>query len=186
MLGLSKWALLLVALSAIVVLALLWLLSKKLGKNLSSSRSWKSYLGGQGALLFIFLLLGGGLAWLSSALGPAQGKIRKGGQLIELREINPSEHPVYEDIDVEKFSEMTVMTRATAPENGSATVTIYLDQNGSAAAGQINSVDSVATSWSRWDQRNESKHLRLVVAPSNYAGAIPASKVNILVYLSPR
>ncbi len=182
MFGLSNWILTFLALGLIIVFVLVRVLLGKLGRNLTSSRAWKSYLKGQGALLFVFLLLGGGLAWLSSAYGPAQGKIWKGGQLIEFREINPSEHVVYEDIDIEKFSEITVLTKTTAPENGSATVTIYVDQNGS-IDGHINSIDSVATSWSRWDRHNESKHMRLVVAPS---GATPAAKVNVLVYLSPK
>jgi hypothetical protein len=182
MFGLSNWILAFVVLGVIVALVVIRVLFRRLGNNLTSSRSWKSYLKGQGALLFISLFLGGGLAWLSSAFGPAQGKLWKGGQLIEFRDINPSEHAVYEDIDVEKFSEITIMTRTTAPENGSATVTIYVDQNGS-VNGQINSIDSVATTWSRWDRHNESKHMRLVVAPS---GATPATKVNVLVYLAPK
>jgi hypothetical protein len=183
MFGLSNWLLFFLVLGLILVIVLVRLLLRKLGKNLTSSRSWKSYIKGQGALLFVFLVLGGGLAWLSSAYGPAQGKIWNFGQLIEFRDINPSEHVVYEDIDVEKFSEITVMTRTTAPENGSASITIYFDQSGS-ANGHINSLASVATAWSRLDRHNDSKRMHLVVGPSASAGSVPATKMNVLVYLS--
>jgi hypothetical protein len=148
-------------------------------------RTWKSYLTGQGAILLGFLALGGSVAWASAYYGPLQGKVSKGGQLIEYRQLNPSEHIVYEDQNVEGYSHITVLTRTTAPQNGSATVTIYGDQN-EGSKGEFMRIESVSTSWSRWDQENSNKHISLIIEPSPQKGAVSATQVDVLIYLTPK
>src|ERR1051325_1721866 len=77
---------------------------RKIGRKLpSSTSSWRSYLRGQGTLLLGFLLIGGLLASVSSRFGPWEGKTSKGGRVIEYSHLNPSEHVVYEEQDVEKY-----------------------------------------------------------------------------------
>ena len=172
---------------ATVLLAmLLWFLLHKLGKNLGPTTvAWSEYLWGQGTLLILCLLAGGGLAWLSVTYGPYPGRISKGGQLVKFENLDPSQHPVYQDVDVENYAEISVFTKTGMPANGSATVTIYLD-HGLAGNLEIGRLDSEATAWSRWGQANAGKRMSLVATAPTQAGAIPATQVDILVYLSPK
>jgi hypothetical protein len=145
--------------------------------------TWKSYLTGQGMILFVFLVLGGGLAWASSYYGPHQGKVSQGGQLIEFRQLNPSEHVLYERQNVENYSQITVLTRTISPQNGSATIIIYGDQDEENKV-EIKRIESISTSWSRWDQENSNKHINLIIEPSSQQGATSATQVDVLLFLS--
>ncbi len=183
----TKTFIVIVVLAVLILAGLLRIFFRKLGKNMPSSVSWRLYLKGQGLMLFMFLLIGGGLASFSAYFGPVQGKVSKGVQLIEFDKLNPTEHPIYEEINVENYSNITVLTRTNAPPNGSAMVAIYADQG--TAAGDKSAVkrfDSVATSWSRWDQQNSSKRISLVITPATEPNTASATEVQILVYLSPR
>ena len=195
----TKTFIAIVVLLVLVLLALLRIFFRKLGKNLPGSVSWRQYLKDQGLVLFMFLLkrqglvlfmfllIGGGLASFSAYFGPVQGKVSKGVQLIEFDKLNPTEHPIYEEINVENYSNITVFTRTNAPPNGSAMVAIYADQRTAAAdKSAVKRFDSVATSWSRWDQQNSSKRISLVVTPATEPNTASATEVQILVYLSPR
>src|ERR1039458_6336849 len=81
---------------------LVWVVRRglhKFGKNLPSSATWGKYLKGQGLLLFLVLLMGGLFAG-GSAYFARGGAVTKGVKLIQFDKVNPSEHPVYEEIDV--------------------------------------------------------------------------------------
>jgi hypothetical protein len=157
---------------------------RKMGRKLPTSMStWKSYLGGQGTLLFGFLIIGGVLASAASYFGPRDGKTSKGGRLIEYRQLNPSEHVVYEEQDVENYDHITVLARTTAPQNGSATVVIYGDAKGGGRQ-EISRIKSAADSWSQWDQQNSSKHITLKII--NEGTETGATQVDVLLYLFPK
>jgi hypothetical protein len=160
---------------------------RKLGKNLPNSDPWRTYLKGQFLMLSMFLVIGGGLASLSAYFGPAQGKISKGVQLITFDKLNPTDKPIYEEINVENYSYITVLTKTTAPPNGSALITIYADQgDATVEKSAVKHFDSVATTWSRWDQQNSSKRISLVVAPPVQPNTASATEVQVLVYLTPK
>jgi len=177
----SAWFIFVVALALAV---LVWALFHKLGKSIGPDLStWRKYLSVQGALLVFSLALGGAIAWVAVANGPYPGKISMAGQLFKFENLDPSQHPVYQEVNVENSSEISVFTKTGAPANGSATVAIYLD-HGDAAKLEFGHLDSEATGWSRWRQANTGKRMSLVVGPPTQAGATPATQVDILVYLS--
>ncbi len=186
--SLSTTNLIYIAVAAVLVIGLLIrIFFRKLVKNLSNSAQWRLYLKGQFLMLSMSLVFGGSLASLSAYFGPAQGKISKGVQLIEFDKLNPTDHPIYEEINVENYSTITVLTKTTAPPNGSALVTIYADQgDATIEKSAVKHFDSVATSWSRWDQQNSSKRISLVVTPSTQPNTAAATEVQVLVYLTPR
>ena len=127
------------------------------------------------------------MAWLGTRIGETQTRVAKGVQLIKFEKINPAEHSVYEQVEVGAYSHVTVLAETIAPPNGSATVAIFGDQNGAVAEKyEVSRLNSVANSWSRWDQENPGKHLSLVVSPPSQANTAPATEVEVRVYLSPR
>lgn len=172
-----------VALAVIVACFALGALLRRVGQLPASTSTWKSYLRGQGTLLFGFLFIGGVLASVTSYFGPREGKTSKGGRVIEYRQVNPSEHVVYEEQDVENYHHITVLARTMAPQNGSATVTIYGDPKGGGKQ-EISRIESIADSWSRWDQpQNSSKHITLKITNG---GTVPgATQIDVLLYLFP-
>ena len=172
--------------ASVLAAVLLWFLFHKLGKNLRPTTfTWGQYLRGQGALLLFFLLVGGGFARLSVSYGPYPGRISKGGQLVKFENLDPSQHPLYQEVDVENYSEISVFTKAESPANGSAIITIYLDR-GEAGQRELGHLDTEAVAWSRWDQATTGKRMSLVAAPPTGPGTIPATQLDILVYLSPK
>jgi len=173
-----------VALSAAGAYLVLRALLRNVGRKLPASTStWKSYLRGQGTLLFGFLFIGGVLASIASYFGPWEGKTSKDGRLVEYRQLNPSEHVVYEEQDVRNYRHITVLARTMAPHNGSATVTIYGDPAG-AGKQEISRIESIADSWSQWNQpRNSSKHITLKI--TNGGTPPGATHIDVLLYLFP-
>jgi hypothetical protein len=159
-------------------------LLRRLGRKLPpSTATWKSYLRGQGTLLFGFLLVGAVLASVTSYFGPQDGKTSKGGRLIEYRQLDPSGHVVYEEQDVENCRRIIVLAHTLAPQNGSATVTIYGDPKGGGKQ-EISRIESVADSWSQWNQPlNLSKHITLKI--TNGGTGPGATQVDVLLYLFP-
>ncbi len=151
----------------------------KLGSNLLSSAGWGRYMKGQGLLLNVVLVMGaiaaGGSAYLERG-----STVTKGVRLIEFEKINPTEHAVYEKIDIGQYSNVTIMAETMVPENGSATVAIFSDRNDdSENRYEVKHLDSVSGSWSRWDGDNPGKHLRLVISPPNKAGVTSATELTI-------
>src|ERR1700694_5824772 len=153
MFGITSRPALILALIALVVLVffLVRRFLRTLGKKIPDNAStWRLYLRGQGTVLFLFLLGGGALSWGSWALAryePGISGTEEGGQLIEFRDVNPSEHPVYEEVEAKSYRRITVMTRTTAPEYASATVTLYDDQDEKNRS-EIKRIDSAAPAWS--------------------------------------
>ena len=160
---------------------------RTLGKKIpDNANTWRLYLRGQGTVLFLFLLGGASLSWGSWALARYEPGISgedEGGRLTEFRDVNPSEHPIYEEVDAKAYRRITIMTRTTAPENAAATVTLYDDQDGK-TKGEIKRINSFASAWSRWDHANVNRNLSLVIESSNQSGATKATKVDVLIYLS--
>jgi hypothetical protein len=149
----------------------------------ASPSSWKSYFVGQGKLLFGFLAAGFVLAFVTYYLGPREGRTSRGGRLVEYRQINPSEHVVYEEQDVESYRHITVLARTVAPSNGSATVTVYGDPMAGGKQ-EISRMDSIGDSWAQWNQpRSSSKHITLKI--TNGATAPGATQVDVLLCLFP-
>jgi hypothetical protein len=173
-----------VALAIIAGYIVLRIVLHKINRGLpASTATWKSYLKGQGTLLFGFLLIGGVLATVTSYFGTWEGKTSKGGRLVEYRQLNPSEHVVYEEQDVENYRRIAVLARTMAPQNGSATVTIYGDLKGGGNQ-EMSRIESVADSWSEWTQPlNMSKHLTLKI--TNGGTAPGATDIDVLLYLFP-
>jgi len=179
------------------LVVLVWLIRRglhKFGKNIPvhetkhipASATWGEYLKGQGLLLFLALLTGGLFAGGSSYFVRG-GTATKGVQLIQFEKINPAEHPVYEEIDVGQYSNVTILAKAMVPENASATVAIYCDRNDVAGTlYEVKRLDSVSNTWSRWEQENPGKHLGLVISPPSAPGAISATELTIQAYLSPK
>jgi hypothetical protein len=173
-----------VALAVIVAYFALRALFRRVGRKLpASTYTWKSYLRGQGTLLFGFLFIGAVLASVTSYFGSWEGKTSKGGRLIEYRQVNPSEHVVYEEQDVENYRHITVLTRTVAPQNGSATVTIYGDPKGGGKQ-EMSRLECAAESWCEWNQpQNSSKHITLKI--TNGGTPPGATQVDVLLYLFP-
>jgi hypothetical protein len=175
--------------SVIGVVVVLRISLRKLGRRMpESALTWRSYLKGQGTILFGFLFLGAALSCLSWALsyyGLGRGKVSEGGQLIEFRQLNPSEHPIYEEIDARNYSKVTVITKVVTPENGSANVTVYADQDGE-TKGLLKRIASAGATWSLWEHENSSKHLSLIVESGVRPVAGSTLQVDVLVYLSPK
>jgi hypothetical protein len=151
-----------------------------------NAKTWREYLRGQGTLVFLALFVGAALSWGTWAfehyeLGTSDAE--KGGRLAEFRDVDPSEHPVYEEIQAKGYRRITVMTRTTAPENASATVTLYGDQDGIIKS-EIKRIVSVASGWTRWDHQNEDRNISLVIESANQAGGSKTTKVDVLIYLS--
>ncbi len=169
---------------ALAVLA--WALFHKLGKHTGPDLdSWREYLRVQGALVALALVLGGALAWVAVANGPSLANTATGGQLLRFENLDPSQHPVYQSLDVENYKQISVFTRTQAPANGSATITIYLDR-GDVGKLEVGSLDSEPGAWSRWDHANAGKRLNLVAGPPTASGAVAATQTDILVFLAPK
>ena len=167
---------------ALAVLA--WALFHRLGKHTGPDLdSWREYFRVQGALVTLALLLGGALAWVAN--GPYPGKTSTNGQLLKFENLDPSQQPVYRSVDVENYKQISVFTKTAAPANGSARVTIYLDR-GEAGKLAVGNLESEAGAWSRWDQANVGKRMSLVAGPPMGLGAVPATQMEILVFLDPK
>lgn len=174
----SPWNIILIVLG--VAGAIVFMLIRKGASGSPSTSSWKNYIGGQGMLLFGFLLIGGVLAWLCSYVGPSQGKITR-GTLIEYRDVNPSQQVLVEEQDVQNYKHVAVFAQTAEPKDASATIIIY----GNVPTGEkheIARIEAGAGSWSRWEQPNSSQHLTITI--STGTSAHPATKVNVLVFLS--
>jgi hypothetical protein len=151
----------------------------------SSIASWKQYLKGQGIMLCGFLILGAGVGWISVHFGSVPGRNTKGGKLIEYRKLDLTQHEIYAEMDVEHYAAVTIIATVTQPSNGAAVVRVYGDSPAGGKS-EINHLDSIAGSWSRWEQTNYSTHLSLIVAGAAQPGSPPATEADVLVYLTPR
>lgn len=185
----SKLAFILALVTLAVLVASIFLRAffRKLGKRIpDNANTWRLYLRGQGTVLFLFLLGGISLSWGSWILSRYEPEIRgidEGGRLAEFRDVNPSEQPVYKEVEAKGYRRITVMTRTTTPENATATVTLYDDQDGK-TKGEIKRIDAVGSGWSRWDHDNANRNLSLVIESPSQPGDSKATKVDVLVYLS--
>lgn len=154
-------------------------------KKASSIASWKSYGKFQGAVLLSFLILGILFGWAGYLFGPVKGRTTTKVKLEEFHNLDLS-HPVFEQLDVDHYSAITVVARATAPEKSAVTVTIYSNYGGSSNS-EIATLQSNGTdSWARWDQERPNKTISVAIRPSDLPGETPATQGEILVYLSPK
>lgn len=158
-------------------------LLRRVNRKLPASTStWKSYLRGQGTLLFGFLLLGALLASVTSYFGPWEGKTLKSGRRVEYSQLNPSEHVIYEEQDVQNYHHLVVLARIIAPQNSTATITVYGDPKPGGKQ-EIDRIEAVPDSWSLWDEQNSSKHITLKI--TNGGTGAGATQVDVLLYLFP-
>jgi glycerate kinase len=142
---------------------------------------------GQGTLLSLALVAGILLSWGSWAIArylPGSSTIAAGGNLTEFRSLDPSEHPVYEQVAAKAFRHITILTKTAAPEGSSATITVFDDQDGDRKS-QIQQLSSASATWTRWDHQNANRDISLVVESSATSGAPKATNVEVLIYLSP-
>jgi len=185
----NSWLTLVIAIVLLLLVAYLMLRKffRRLGKKLPDNAiTWRQYLRGQGTLLFVFLLLGGVVSWGSwgvAHFGPGLSSVDDSGSLTEYRDLNPSEHPIFEDLNAKEYQRITVMTRTTAPENALAVVVIY-DGQDEKTKGEIKRIDSTASTWSRWDYSNANRNLSLVIDSSKQSDGLKATKMDVLIYLS--
>lgn len=164
--------------AAVVVLA--WILKRGVHRTATSTSSWKSYIGGQGTLLFGFLAIGVVLAWISSYFGSHPSRITR-GKLVTYR-VDPSKGVLIEEQDTQNYQHITVLAQASEPQDGSATITMY-GQSTSGGKSEIGRIETATGEWTRWDEQNSSKHLTVTIATG--AGAKPATVVEVFVFLSP-
>lgn len=177
--AITNTSLLIVAI-VVVILGLLRFVLPRLGARIPS---WKSYLRGQGAILLSFLLIGGLGAGVTVRYGPSLRNLSRGGKLLEYRAVDPSVRMVYGAAEnIENYSALTVFTRAVRPDQASAIVSILRSRNGE-TSGDITSVESISTSWTRLELQNSSARMRLVVEPPTNPRSVPATQVEVLIYL---
>ena len=171
----------------LILLGIIRAILQILGVRMPSSvDSWRSYLRGQGAVVMIFLIIGGAGAGLSFYYMPSIRQLSRGGQLLEYRNRNPNEQIVYEKTEnIESYSRLTVFTRAIDPPNSSATVTLIRSRGGE-SAGDIIRLESLSSSWMRLDQENSYTNMRVIIEPPMQAGTVTATQVDVLVYLTPK
>lgn len=132
-----------------------------------------------------FLALGIAAGALAGGLRDQGNRPVSGGRLIEFRDLNPSTGVAVRDIsEVAGYGRVTLLTRAAAPENSSATVTVYGVRD-EGAAPEIMRVESASAAWSRWEREVTYSRIRILVEPPS-PGAVAATQVEALVYLSPR
>jgi len=168
-----------VLVAAVIILGAI--LKRGFRRTRATSSSWKSYIGGQGLLLFFFLVLGFALAWLSLYAGPNPhpGRVTQ-GKLVAYH-VDPSKGIFVEEQDVRNCPHITVFAQTAAPQDGSATIVVY-GESSKVARHEIGRMDMVAGVWSRWEIQNSSDRLTLNIATG--AGAQPATMVDVLVFLS--
>ena len=166
---------------AVAVIVLSGLLKRAAGKTSPGTSSWKSYIKSQGMLLFVFLMIGGVLAWTSSKLGPSPDNVTTGGKLVEYRNVDPSKNVIVMQQAVQNYHHITIFAQAAAPLNSSASITIY-GESTQGGKHEIGRIDATAGAWSRWERQNSSNNLTITIATG--AGVSPATQVDVLVFLS--
>ena len=150
-----------------------------------AKESVRNFLMGQGRNLILSLL--GGILVALAALAAVyfskpQEKLSNGGELIEYRQIGPSDHGVLEDYhEVGKYSHLAVFTKAY-PENGAAIITIYGCQDNGRIA-ETKRLEAESSSWSKWERKISFSSIRVIVDRTAQADA--ATKVDVLIYLTP-
>ncbi|MEO7143248.1 MAG: hypothetical protein ABI165_07055 [Bryobacteraceae bacterium] len=145
-----------------------------------TTSSWKSYIGGQGTILFSFLLIGGFLAWIAFYVGPHPGTVTQ-GKLIAYH-VDPSKGVLIEDQDAQNYHHITILSQTATPSDGSAILTVY-GESPNVGKHEIGRIETNASACSRWEQQNSSQHLTMTIATG--AGIHPATMVDVFVFLSP-
>lgn len=133
--------------------------------------------------LLVVFAVGGLVAFVADLFGPSSGDKSTGGRVVEYPNLNPSEHVIYEEEDIQQYKRVIVSARTIMPQNGSATVVIYGDPIGGKAQ-EINQLEAAANSWSQWEQkRSLNKHLTLKIINGPQPGA---TNVDVFLYLYPQ
>lgn len=181
------WA---IAIGSAVLVAIVLFLSRgmlrRFAKNIESSKTWLRYIKGQGVLLSIFLVLGWTAAWGSTRLGPSHGRTVQHVRMIAFDSLSPVER-AFRDIDTDNYATVTILANTVEPQNGVATISIYAERGGvPSTTSEVHRLTSVADSWSRWDQPVFGQRMRLLVGPPTEQNTATASRVRVVVYLSPK
>jgi len=171
-----------IILAGVVILGIVRLVLKGLGIGLPASAiTWQSYLQGQGTLLFAFLLLGAGLGWVSVNYGSGHGHAIEDGKLIEYRQVNVGDHPIYEDIDMKGYNHLSMFAKVLAPQ--AAKLSIRVIPDASMSSEQSILFESTDSSWSRLEERVLAPQIMLIIG-STPSSTTKATQADILVFLS--
>lgn len=172
----------LIIVGVLVLLAIARIVLAKLGSDFRSSiDSWTTYFRGPGVLQLVFLIIGGIGAGASAYYAPFMRNLSVVGQMKEYH-IDPTKPTLYQE-NIQNYSYLTIFARATEPNDASARLTVF--RNGMGKDGDISRLEDVKYStWSRLDLPNNYSNMGLIVEPPAGAGAVSATKVDVLVYLN--
>ncbi len=143
--------------------------------------TWLPFLRGQGTILLVFLLLGAGLGWISLKFGQSAPGSAVDGKLVEFRQIDLGGHTVYEELDVEGFSHLSVFATALQPK--ASRINVLILPNDGQTVDRSVSFESGDSTWSRLDEPVSSKRVTLAIR-SLQPDATKPSQADVLVFLS--
>lgn len=172
----------LLALMLIPAVRRLWSRQRSFFKQQHTADTWKSYLRGQGLILFGFLIVGSLLGLLSFRLGPSIPRVVADGELIEIRDVDPSQQPVFEEREMGSYTHLMLLARTTAPENGGAAITLY-GQEAGGSWGLMQRMQAISR-WSKMERGSFPRRLVIVVDRPAGGTSIAATRVDVLLYPS--
>lgn len=167
--------------AVIVVITIFRFALRKLGVAVPEKVvSWRSYIRGQGVLLFGCLVLGGAFGWLTMRYGQPNTDVASGWKVIEYRQLSIGEQAVYEDLDLSGYNHISFYAKVTSSPGTKLNVrAIPID----ATLGDRNlSFDIDDSSWSRGDGQISAKHLTFAISNS-HPNAINPVKADVIVVL---
>lgn len=147
----------------------------------ASTITWMPFLRGQGAILFGFLVMGGALGWLSTIYGLGGSQVTTDGKLIEFRQVDIGEHPVYEEIDVEGYHHLSAFATALAPP--ASKISIRVIPHESQSGGQGVAFESGDSSWTKLEETISAKRVTMVIEGLQPVAA-KSGKADVIVFLS--
>lgn len=177
----SNQTIVLIVIGGFFLIGFLAALVRKLGIKIPTTVDpWKTYVRGQGVLLLLFLVIGGVSAGVSVYFSPYLKNLNDVGQVKEYH-IDPSKQALYQE-NIQSYSRLILFARAAEPAASSARITLFRNRSGE--TGDIQRIENVSSStWTRVDLDNAYSDLGLMVEPPAQAGAVPATQVDVFIYL---
>jgi hypothetical protein len=168
----------------IVVVIVVIAIHKKLGVTLpASAATWKSFLRGQGTILFAFLLFGAALGWVSIRFfGEQTSQVKYQVQLVEYRQLNIAAQPVYEYLDSGGYTQLTIYAKATDPQASTVSIRVIAGDEKTGTQGSM-VFQGTDSAWSRLDEKISAQHLTLIIGDGS-TGTTKATQADVLVFLS--
>jgi hypothetical protein len=177
-----KQLLILVAISVLLVLG--WLFRRGFRKTFSTTSSWASYMLGHGLLMFAFLSVGIILALTGSSVAPYTSRVINGPASSYAED--PSRGPVIKQLDAKNCRHVMILAQTETPAGSDATIIVYGATPGGAwpkEKHEIARIDTTPGSWSRWEHQNSDTVITIFITAGSSLN--PATKVDVLVFLSP-